>query len=105
MRQQIIRYQVRPDQAARNEELIRAVYAELRATAPPGLSYAAFRHRDSPAFVHLVQLDGPDGPSPLLEVAAFQEFQAGIGERCEVAPVRAQLRQIGSYGMFGGPPP
>jgi hypothetical protein len=55
--------------------------------------------------VHLVQLDGPDGPSPLLEVAAFQEFQAGIGERCEVAPVRAQLRQIGSYGMFGGPPP
>ena len=51
MHQDIIRYRTRPEQAAANEELIRAVYEELGKTQPDGLSYATFllRAGDVPA--------------------------------------------------------
>jgi hypothetical protein len=48
MHQRLIRYRTKPDQAAANEELIRAVYSELRHTSPEGLSYATFRPRSAP---------------------------------------------------------
>jgi hypothetical protein len=43
MNQVMVRYRVKPDQAARNEELVRAVYDELHRTQPAGLRYATFR--------------------------------------------------------------
>ena len=45
MRQVMVRYKVKPDRAAENEELVRAVYEELQRTAPAGLRYATFRAR------------------------------------------------------------
>jgi hypothetical protein len=42
-----------------------------------------------------------DGRSPLSELNAFAEFQAGIGERCEEAPVATDLEEIGSFRMLG----
>ena len=43
MRRVMVRYRVRPDQAAANEELVRAVYDELERTTPAGLRYATFQ--------------------------------------------------------------
>jgi hypothetical protein len=101
MQQDLIRYRTRPDQAAANEELIRAVYEELRTTQPAGLSYATFKLADQVTFLHLVQtILAPQAPSPLLTVKAFGEFQAGIADRCEQLPVREELTVIGSYRMF-----
>ena len=55
MHQDIIRYLgTRPEQAAANEELIRAVYEELAKTQPDGLSYATFLLADQVTFLHLV---------------------------------------------------
>jgi hypothetical protein len=99
MQQDLIRYRTRPEQAAANEELIRAVYEELRKTQPDGLSYATFRLADQVTFLHLVGTE--QGPSPLLAVRAFGEFQAGIADRCDQLPVREQLTTIGSYRLFG----
>jgi hypothetical protein len=99
MQQDLIRYRTRPEQAAANEELIRAVYDELRKTQPDGLSYATFRLPDQVTFLHLVRTE--QAPSPLLAVRAFAEFQAGIADRCEQLPVREQLTTIGSYRLFG----
>ena len=99
MQQFLIRYRTTPDQAAANTELVRAVYTELHATQPDGLSYATFKLADQVTFLHLVQTD--QVPSPLVAVKAFGEFQAGIADRCERLPEREELAVIGSYRMFG----
>jgi hypothetical protein len=99
MPQFLIRYRTRPDQATANEELIRAVFAELQDAQPAGLAYATFKLADQVTFVHLVQAD--QTPSPLLAVKAFGEFQAGIGDRCEQPPIREELTPIGRYRLPG----
>jgi hypothetical protein len=98
MQQDLIRYRTRPDQAAANEELIRAVYEELRTAQPDGLSYATFKLADQVTFLHLVRI--AQAPSPLVTVKAFGEFGACIAARCEQLPVREELTMIGSYRLF-----
>jgi L-rhamnose mutarotase len=97
MRRIMVRYKVKPDRAAENEELVRAVYEELDRTQPAGLHYATFALEDGVSFVHLSSIDTEDGSNPLTEVEAFARFQEGIGDRCEEGPVVAQLREVGSY--------
>ena len=97
MRRVMVRYRVKPDRAAENEALVRAVYQELARTQPAGLHYATFALEDGVSFVHLSTLDGDDGRNPLTEVEAFARFQDGIGDRCEEGPVVAELREVGSY--------
>ena len=41
-------------------------------------------------------------PSPILEVKAFGEFQAGIGDRCDEPPVAQAFTEVGSYRFFTG---
>jgi quinol monooxygenase YgiN len=92
----MVRYRVKPDQAARNEELVRAVYDELHRTEPAGLRYATFRMQDGVTFVHLAEHE--DAESPLTELAAFAKFQEGIHSRCDEPPVATELHEIGSFG-------
>jgi hypothetical protein len=92
----MIRYTVHADQAGRNEELVRAVFAELASTRPARLRYATFKLDDGQTFLHLADTE-PDG-SPLLEVAAFRAFQAGLGDRCSAPPVRTAVERIGAFG-------
>ena len=96
----MIRYTVHADQAARNEELVRAVYAELAETRPAGLRYATFKLDDGRTFVHLADTD--PGANPLLEVPAFRAFQAGLGERCSAPPARTALEGIGAFAWPAG---
>jgi quinol monooxygenase YgiN len=96
----IVRYKVKPERAAENEELVRAVYAELQQTKPTGLRYATFVLDDGVSFVHLAAHDRADGGNPLSEVQAFQRFQENIADRCEERPVVTPLREIGSYRLF-----
>jgi hypothetical protein len=101
MKRVLVRYRVRPDRSAENEELVRAVYEELRRTTPAGLRYATFRLDDGVSFVHLASIEAEDGSNPLSDVSAFKLFQQGIGDRCDEAPVATELREIGSYRLFG----
>jgi hypothetical protein len=100
MQQVIVRYQVKPERAAENEELVRAVYAELHETRPAGLHYATFWLDDGVSFVHVAAHD-TEGASPLTEVEAFNRFQEDIDDRCEEGPVVTSVREIGCYRMFG----
>ena len=97
----MVRYKVKPDRAAENEALVRAVYDELQRTQPAGLRYATFRLDDGVSFVHLASSDTEGGRSPLSEVGAFQRFQQDIGDRCDEAPVVTELHEIGSFHVFG----
>ena len=101
MKQVIVRYKVKPERAAENEELVRAVYAELHQTKPAGFHYATFQLDDRVSFLHLASIDAEDGPSPLAKVQAFKRFQENIADRCEEGPVVSSVREIGSYRLFG----
>jgi hypothetical protein len=98
MREVMVRYKVKPEHAAENERLVRAVYDELGDVAPEGFRYATFQLEDGVTFVHLAV---SDGPPPLPELAAFRSFQQDIAARCDEPPVVTQLRRIGSYRLEG----
>jgi hypothetical protein len=102
VRQTMVRYKVKPDQAARNEELVRRVYEELHQTAPAGIRYATFVLEDGVSFVHVASQETEDGRNRLTDVAAFRAFQEGIGERCDEPPTAVALREVGSYGFWAG---
>lgn len=95
----MVRYKVKPERAQENEQLIRAVYEELQATVPAGLSYATFRLEDGVSFIHIASNE-TDGPTPLLEVAAFKRFQQEVGQRCLEPPASVELQEIGSFRFW-----
>jgi hypothetical protein len=97
----MVRYRVKPERVAENEELVLAVYEELRHTEPDGLRYATFKLDDGVSFVHLAVTESEDGGSPLSKVKAFQEFQKNIEDRTDDGPVVTGLDQIGSFHLFG----
>jgi hypothetical protein len=99
MQQVIVRYKVKPDRAAENEELVRGVYAELHEKKPAGLRYATFQLDDGVSFVHLARHEHDD-TRLLTELESFKRFQENLGERCEEQPVVADIREIGSYRVF-----
>ena len=100
MKQAMVRYRVKPEHAARNEELVRRVYDELHQTAPQGIRYATFVLDDGVSFVHLASFENDDDRNPLMDVAAFRAFQEGIGERCDEPPRVVNVREVGSYRLF-----
>jgi len=102
MKQVIVRYRVKPERAAENEELVRAVYAELQETKPAGLRYATFQLDDGVSFVHISSTETADGSNPLSGVQAFKRFQENVDDRCEEGPVVSTVREIGSYRLFDG---
>jgi hypothetical protein len=97
----MVRYRVKPDRVAENEELVRAVYEELHRTQPAGLRYATFRLDDGVSFVHLA-VETAAGRSPLSELAAFRRFTGEINVRCDEAPQVTELAEIGSFRLPGG---
>jgi hypothetical protein len=95
MRQVMVRYKVKPERVGENEELVRAVYEELRRADPPGLRYATYRLDDGVSFLHLASIE--DGGNPLSEIAAFARFQEGIRDRCDEPPAVVELHEVGSF--------
>jgi hypothetical protein len=102
MRQVMVRYTVKPDEAEHNAELVRAVYEELHRTNPSGMRYATFRLDDGVSFVHLHSADTEDTAKLLPSLPAFQRFQAGIADRCVEGPVVTQIHEVGSFRAFAG---
>lgn len=99
MRRIMVRYRVKPERVAENEESVRAVYAELERVRPQGLRYATLRLADGVTFVHIAE---HGDPNPLQQVAAFQRFTASVRDRCETPPESTELTEIGSYRVFSG---
>jgi len=100
MKRTVIRYRVKPDLAARNAELIAAVFSELEQVRPEGLRYLSLR-LDDDTFIHVVETDAANGSSPLPGLAAFRAFQSGIGERCDEPPQARPATIVGNYRMLG----
>jgi hypothetical protein len=95
----VVRYHPKPEHADENQRLVEAVFEELAATNPDGLSYATLRLADG-TFVHIAHIAHVEGDrNPLNDVAAFAEFQKGIGERREPGqgPNPQSASVVGAY--------
>jgi hypothetical protein len=99
MKRVMVRYKVKPERAEENEELVRAVYAELQETQPAGLRYATFKLDDGVSFVHLAEHE-ENQPNQLTPLGAFERFQDGIAGRCDEPPLATTLTPVGSYRLF-----
>ena len=94
----VVRYQAKADRADENQKLIEAVFAGLSESEPDGFTYKVFRLDDGVSFVHvMIEHDDVENPGSLQDVAAFQAFVAGIGDRCEIPPVAMGATVVGGY--------
>jgi len=95
----LIRYAAKPDRAAKNETLSRAVFAELRATAPDHVADALFR--DGVDVVHLCINTKVDDSSPVTELPSFKAYDKCVIGRCQTPPepTRLSFRLVESYGL------
>jgi hypothetical protein len=94
-----VRYTVKPDQIAENEALSRAVFTELRSTAPKDLMYSVFK-KDAD-FVHVLVNSRADNSDALTGLPSFKAYSSGVTARCSgpIEQIRLGLDLIESYGL------
>jgi hypothetical protein len=94
-----VRYTVKPDQIAGNEALSRAVFKELRGTAPKDVAYALFK-KDA-AFVHLFVNLRTDDSDAVTGLPSFKVYSKDVAGRCAgpIEQIRLGLELVDSYGM------
>jgi hypothetical protein len=56
---------------------------------------------DGTTFLHLAEIDTPDGTTPLSGIEAFKEFQKDLKDRCVEPPQASDVTLIGNYRLFG----
>ena len=100
----MVRYKVRPEEAAANEQAIEAVFAQLWEQSPPGFRYASFKLEDGVTFVHIFAREDESDRDTLRALPAFKAFSSAVRARCDEEPVATPLNEIGSYRMFGDVP-
>jgi hypothetical protein len=97
----LVRYTTKPEHAAENEALSRAVFRQLQSAPPPGVAYALLR--DGNEFIHVFVNLKEDDAGAVTDLPAFKAFQEGIAGRCEVQPKATRLAAelVDSYGFRG----
>ena len=100
MKQTLVRYKIRPEEAQENVRLIERVFQELKATAPEGVRYLCLRLNDG-TFVHFATVESTDNAHPITSLDAFRAFQSGIKERCMELPQSGDATIVGNYRMVG----
>ena len=97
MERVLVTYKVKPDRVGENEELVKAVYEELRQINDAGIHYATFKLNDGQTFVHIASFESMDKQPVLTESSAFKAFQENLKDRCEVPPDPQKLNEVDSY--------
>ena len=93
----LVQYTIKPDQVAKNENLVREVYKELHDSKIEGFHYATFKMPDGVTFVHLAFGDNEEAGKKFRDLQAFKNFQSNIKERCETLPAVSAITEIGTY--------
>ena len=97
MKHNLISYTTMAGRADENQELIEAVFRELEAVQPAGISYLALRLGDG-SFVHFVGSEA--GSESVTRLAAFTAFQRDIRARVVEAPLSRPAAIVGNYRML-----
>jgi len=96
----VVRYKVRPERVAENEELVRAVYRQLHELNPVGVHYVTFKLKDGVTFQHVASFESEEAHTLFRNLSAFKDFTAGAKDRCEEAPQAIEASVVGSFGML-----
>ena len=101
----LVRYTAKPERADENEQLSRAVFAELRSKTPPGVAYALCRAGDE--FVHVYINFDADESEPVTGLPSFKAFEHDAVSRWLAPPVatRLSVNVVEAYGFERTPAP
>jgi hypothetical protein len=99
----VVRYTAKSDRADENEDLSRAVFAELREKRPPGIAYALCRAGDE--FMHMFINFNGDESEPMTGLPSFKAFSAEGPSRWVDPPevVRKAMSVLEAYGFEATP--
>ena len=100
MKKVFVRYKVKADRVAENENLVKEVYKQLHENKIDGFHYTTIKLADDVNFVHIAFADTEEANTAFNQLAAFKNFQANIKDRCEELPVATQFTVIGSYNLM-----
>jgi hypothetical protein len=94
----VTRYEMNSaEDADENQARIEGVFAELRESAPPNVSYVVLRLADD-SFVHISFHDHTDDePNPIASTAAFAHFQDGHETRRDGDVNQQTASLVGAY--------
>jgi hypothetical protein len=95
----LVRYTTKPNHAAENEALSRAVFKELHSVKPEGVAYALFR--DGRQFTHLFVNLRDEDAAVLTELPSFKAFTRDAADRYEAPPAveRLAVQLVDAYGF------
>src|ERR1700730_338484 len=99
MKKVLVRYKVKANKVAENENLVKEVYRQLHEKKLNGFHYSTFKLGDGVSFVHIAFSDTEEARTEFSSLPAFRNFQANIKERCEEPPVVNEISVIGSYNF------
>lgn len=98
----LLRYKVKPQHAAENERLVRAVFDEIHHARPEGIRYSTFLLDDGLTFINIVATETSSGLAPLGQLHAYQRIQQDKYHRFDEPPQVTELHELGTYRVFGG---
>jgi hypothetical protein len=96
----LLRYKTKPERAAENEQLVRAVFEEIHRAQPEGIRYSTFLLDDGLTFVNIVVTETSDGLAPLGKLEAYRRIQQGKFDRFDEPPQVTELHELGTYRVF-----
>jgi hypothetical protein len=91
----MISYRVRADRVTEHGRLLADVFAELDALRPGGLRYEVRVLADGRSYVDMVE--GPDIPTTLAALPAFQQYRDGLEERCDTPISMREVALVHSH--------
>jgi hypothetical protein len=96
----LLRYKTKPQHAAENEHLVRAVFDEIHRTQPEGIRYSTFLLDDGLTFINIVATETSSGLAPLGQLQAYRQIQQGKYDRFDEPPQVTELHELGTYRVF-----
>jgi quinol monooxygenase YgiN len=93
----IIRYTLKTDRVAENEQRIKAVFRQIRDKKLAGVEYAVYKLADGASFMHILSYETASAHETFINLPAFQEFQAQAKDRFEELPLVSDVEEIGFY--------
>jgi hypothetical protein len=93
----IVRYKLKADRTAENEQFVRAVFRQLHDRQPEAIGYAVYKLADGVSFVHILFYETEAAHKVFDSLPAFRDFLGQAKDRFEELPLVSEVEEIGSY--------
>jgi quinol monooxygenase YgiN len=94
----MVRYKLKADRVAENEQRIKAVFRQLHEQhQPEGLRYTVYKLADGVSFVHIIAYEAEAAHEEFVSMPAFRDFVGQAKDRFEEPPITSEVEEIGDY--------